>query len=168
MRPKQTVLALLAVAALTGLPGCSGSEDELDDVTAPAPADSGAGLPGLDGNPEAAQHTGPIPVVEVDFSAAAPPEKQMDAVVDAANAGFFKEDGDSPAPKDAVSLLNRAIEVYGERRHETDDGDGPKWPVITDLNQLVRYRILRALPAAPPGQKFTMDPRTKVVTLEAQ
>lgn len=109
-------------------------------------------------------NTGPIPEIAVDFSSSAP-EQQIATVVDSANASYFQAQGAAGIPKDAVELLNRAIQVYGERRQETDDGDGPKWPVITDLNQLVRYKILRALPAAPSGKKYALDPRTKVVSL---
>jgi hypothetical protein len=170
MLDSRIVHSLAAALMLGLLSGCGGSDDETaPDLAAPPPG-AGGGLPALDGSsPEAiqpAQNTGPIQTVEVDFSSAAPPEKQIGAVVESANAALFKEDGEAKAPTDAVSLLNRAIEVYGERRHETDDGDGPQWPVISDLNQLVRYRILRALPAPPPGKKFKLDPKTKVVSLE--
>ena len=89
----------------------------------------------------------------------------MEAVVEGANAAYFQAQGAAEAPKSVTELLNRAIQVYGERRQETDEGDGPTWPVISDLNQLVRYKILRALPAAPAGKKYQMDPQTKVVTM---
>lgn len=101
----------------------------------------------------------------MEFSQTAPPEKGITAVVDPSSSGYFKADGDAGVPKDAVELLNRAIEVYEEKRSRTDDGDGPKWPVLKDLNQLVTYRILRALPAAPMGKKFVLDPKTKKVSL---
>jgi hypothetical protein len=171
MRLKHILHTCCAASTLLVLAGCGGVDDDLGDATV-AQGDSASALPALEGaapqGTEPALNTAPVQTVEVNFSSAAPPEQQLGSVVEAANLNAFKEDGDAPAPKDAVTLLQRAIEVYGERRDRTDDGDGPKWPVFSDLNQLVKYRILRALPAAPPGKKFKLDPKTRVVTLESQ
>lgn len=107
-------------------------------------------------------------MIPVDFSPSAPPEKQFASVVTPANLQMFGTEGADTAPKNAVEFLNRAVQVYGARRQETDEGDGPTWPVIQSLEQLVQYRILQGLPAAPPGKKFVMDKTTKVVSLADQ
>ncbi len=153
--------------------GCSKEEPVASVPEGPVVSDGASGISlttgAVKGGQDASQPsapTGPVPVVPVEFSDSAPPEKQIAAVVESANAAYFGAEGAATVPKDGVELLNRAIQVYGERRQETDDGDGPQWPVISSLDQLVRYRILKALPAAPAGKKYTMNPTTKVVTLE--
>lgn len=167
MKRLQHTVLCFAVAGLLAA-GCK------KDTPQPAPEPpAGGGASGISLTGEAPTvkptdglpaNTGPVPEVAVDLSGSAP-EQQIATVVDSANAAYFQAEGAAGVPKDAVELLNRAIQVYGERRQETDDGDGPKWPVITDLNQLVRYKILRALPAAPSGKKYALDPKTKVVSL---
>jgi hypothetical protein len=113
-------------------------------------------------------NTGPVQTVPVEFNPTAPPEQQFSKVVEGANMGLFQAEKGVEAPKSALELMTRAVQAYEIRRDESDQGDGPTMPVLTELNQLVKYRILRALPAAPSGQKFVFDSKTKVVTLAPQ
>lgn len=165
-------LAFLMVVSCAGwlVSGCDNGEGTAESAAQPQPnASLGQSIESLSQAPSAsAPMTGPVPTVQVEFSESAPPEKQIAAVVDPSNAGYFQAEGDTSVPKTSIELLSRAVEAYEDRRAESDTGDGPTWPVLRDLDQLVRYRILRALPAAPPGKKFVLDPKTKVVSLAPQ
>ncbi|MCD6049064.1 MAG: hypothetical protein K0Q55_467 [Verrucomicrobia bacterium] len=79
---------------------------------------------------------------------------------------YFYDKDDNFMPKDAVDLLQRAVQSYMDTRKYKAD-DSAEWPMITDLSMLVQYKVIRALPAPPPGQKFVLDPATRKVSLAA-
>ncbi len=68
-----------------------------------------------------------------------------------------------------ISLLEYVESLAsGYERTRASQSDGTPWPPLTDLNQLVTYRMVSRLPAAPAGQKFVYDPQTGKVSLVAQ
>ncbi|HEY1174170.1 MAG TPA: hypothetical protein VGH19_22585 [Verrucomicrobiae bacterium] len=56
----------------------------------------------------------------------------------------------------------------GYERTRASQSDGTPWPPLTSLDQLVAYRFVSRLPAAPVGQKFVYDPQTGKVSLAAK
>jgi hypothetical protein len=66
----------------------------------------------------------------------------------------------------AQEVVERAIVAYREIQSTKHD-DSPDWPVFNDLSLLVKYKILRALPPAPEGQRFVYDAATRKVQLAA-
>ncbi len=165
----KTVLTTVALSLAIGFAGCGGGDASAPGDTPAAPLASGGSLslsepaPAVSGAQTPPGPTGPAPVLTPEQVST--PEKAIAAAVDPSKLGYFAAEGDAKAPKDTVELLDRAIQAYEALRNRTDDGDGPKWPVINDLNMLVQYKVLRALPPAPAGQKFVMDPKTKKVSL---
>lgn len=174
MANSHLLLSTLTLGSCLWLAGCGDKEPVAETPAAPAPT----GLTSLTqtSQPTTNQstekppplNTGPVQTVPVEFNPTAPPEQQFSKVVEGANMGLFKAEKGEEAPKNALDLMTRAVQAYEIRRDESDQGDGPTMPVITELNQLVKYRILRALPAAPAGQKFVFDSKTKVVSLAPQ
>ena len=100
-------------------------------------------------------------------SPAVNPAGSLESLVNPGNVFFYDKD-DVFLPKDAVDFLQRAVQNYmNERKYqEADDSQG--WPMMTDLSLLVQYKIIRALPAPPAGQKFVLDPQTRKVSLAPQ
>jgi hypothetical protein len=96
----------------------------------------------------------------------ADPTGPLHGLVHSGNIFFFDNDGNF-LPKDSVEFLQRAIQNYlSEQKYKADDS--ADWPPMTDLSLLVRYKIIRALPAPPTGQKFVLDPQTRKVSLAPQ
>ena len=80
---------------------------------------------------------------------------------------YFYDKNDVFLPKEPVDFLQRAVQSYMDTRKYKAD-DSPDWPLLTDLGMLVQYKVIRALPAAPPGQQFVLDPATRKVSLAAK
>jgi len=94
------------------------------------------------------------------------PAGPLQSLVNPGNVFFYDKD-DVFLPKDPVDFLQRAVQNYmSERKYKADDSQD--WPMLTDLSLLVQYKIIRALPAAPAGQKFVLDPQTRKVSLAPQ
>lgn len=166
---RKIILNTIAISLTIGLVGCGGGDSQSPPET-PAPSVASGGSISLIGGGGMTSGTqtppgpaGPAPVLTPEQ--ASTPEKAIAAAVDPSKLSYFGAEGDAKAPKDSVELLDRAIQAYETLRNRTDDGDGPKWPVIKDLDMLVQYKVLRALPPAPAGQKFFMDPKTKKISL---
>jgi hypothetical protein len=62
-----------------------------------------------------------------------------------------------------LEFMNLAIDGYERTRASMTEGE--TWPPITNINQLIQYRILSRLPAAPAGQQFVLNPATGKVAL---
>ncbi len=94
------------------------------------------------------------------------PAGPLQGLVNPGNVFFYDKD-DVFLPKDPVDFLQRAVQNYmSERKYKADDSQD--WPMLTDLSLLVQYKIIRALPAPPAGQKFVLDPQTRKVSLAPQ
>ena len=83
----------------------------------------------------------------------------------AVNREMLDEDGKQLT---TLQFLERAVEQYDRVRPGTATADSDGWPELTDLSQLVKYRVLSKLPAPPAGQKFVLDPKTRKVSLVSQ
>jgi hypothetical protein len=79
---------------------------------------------------------------------------------------YFVDKNGQFEPTTAQEVVERAVQTYRELRASKHD-DSPDWPAFNDLSLLVKYKILRALPPAPQGQKFVYDATTRKVTLAA-
>ncbi len=160
---KHTLPLVATVCACLLLVGCGEKPAPTESSDAP-PAPTGITFAPASQNTPGAPGSAPVAPVEPP-PADAPVEKQLAVVVPPENAHFFQAEGKMEAPKNNVELLQRAIIAYEEHGSSQRGDDVSPWPPITELNQLVKYRILRVLPAAPPGQKFVLDPKTRKVTL---
>lgn len=67
-----------------------------------------------------------------------------------------------------LQFLQRMVDHYDRVRPGTSTADSDGWPELTDLSQLVKFRVLKELPSAPAGQKFALDPKTHKVSLVSQ
>ena len=77
---------------------------------------------------------------------------------------FFYDEADNFLPKDGVDFLQRAVRSYLDtQKYKSDDSND--WPQLTDLSMLVQYKVVKALPTPPPGQKYVLDPQTRKVSL---
>jgi len=70
--------------------------------------------------------------------------------------------------------LNRAVEYYTRAlssrvpQDEEEQKTFKPVPPLTDLEQLVTYRVIRAVPAAPAGKKYVFDAQTGTAKLVNQ
>ncbi len=85
------------------------------------------------------------------------------------NDEIFREYNDDGEMRSVTSILEKVVESYEQTREMAGGADNPysqkTYPPLTNLQQLVTYRFLKALPAAPAGQKFVLDPKTLKVSL---
>lgn len=65
----------------------------------------------------------------------------------------------------ALSGLNSAM-LELSHMHSSWTLDGINVPPITNVNQLVQYKVIAAVPAPPAGKSYKVDPKTLKVTLE--
>ncbi|MEW6306866.1 MAG: hypothetical protein AB1705_25665 [Verrucomicrobiota bacterium] len=103
------------------------------------------------------------PAIDAPGTAAAD-ENPVVAVLGTEAQAYFQDEEGRVTVKSNLDLVQRAVQVYVDLA-KTKHDDSPDWPPMTDLNLLVKYRILRSLPEAPPGQKFVLDPKTRKVSL---
>ncbi|MEW6306240.1 MAG: hypothetical protein AB1705_22465 [Verrucomicrobiota bacterium] len=76
------------------------------------------------------------------------------------------EDDDGKPLTDTLAIMQRAADIYNDYRFASvEEEDDEPWPALTDLSLLVKYKVLRALPAPPPGKRFVYDKETGKVTL---
>ena len=81
---------------------------------------------------------------------------------------LFKGYNDDGETMSVVDLLQQVVDSYEQTRIvSVVDDSNPQAnrtvPPLTNLQQLVSYRFIRALPAAPTGQKYTLDVQTMTV-----
>jgi len=95
----------------------------------------------------------------------ASPDGPLQNLVNKGNIFFYDED-ENFLPKDGVDFLQRAVRSYLSTQKYTSD-DSNELPPLTDLSMLVQYKVVRALPSAPPGQKYILDPKTRKVELSS-
>ena len=146
----------LLMSAGLALSGCGKSQP----ATPPPPPVQA--MPSLSGG----QPPPPPPPASAPTAAAATTSRERTtAAAPAKLSNFALEDDEGKPLTDAVQILQRAVEVYDDKR--SDDEEKP-WPELTDLALLTNYKILNRLPAAPPGKKFVFNPKTKQVTLAQQ
>ncbi|MEW6307045.1 MAG: hypothetical protein AB1705_26580 [Verrucomicrobiota bacterium] len=108
------------------------------------------------------------PTISVDAPTAAGSEQNpYVAMVGSESQALFEDGEGNITVKNGLDFLQRAVAVYDEMATTKHD-DSPEWPPMTDLSLLVKYRVLRALPEAPPGQKFVYDTKTRKVTLASK
>jgi hypothetical protein len=113
--------------------------------------------------------------VEAQGGSVPPPPPAPDATASApapmTNDQLFKQYNDGGEHTDTIVLLEKVVEAYEMQRSLPDVCDcvpnnNRKIPALTSLEQLVQFRFIRALPPAPEGQKFVLNPETGKVTLQ--
>ena len=100
------------------------------------------------------------PAVAVNPTVTAPPTPSGTAVAPAPTAEAPKELRD-PDGKTLTAIQYMQSLIDGYARTRASQGEG-SLPALTSIEQLVQYRILARLPAAPEGQKFVLDQAGKV------
>jgi hypothetical protein len=159
------LLFLLLIFGGWLLAGCGQSQP----ISAPPPG------PALDLEYSSAADA-PLPpedVLVIPFEAAtegsdSPDGGAIAAFVTEENRDLFEDEQGRVVAQSGLQVLQRAAEAYQTYRYTAVDEDAVPWPPLTDLSLLVKYRLLRALPAAPAGQKFIIDPKTHQVALVPQ
>jgi len=137
----------LAMASFIGFAGCKKEEEVVIAPPPPvAPAVNLTAAPPTPATP--APDAAPPPTLA---SAPAIPEAEMKL-----------EDGEGK-PLALIDFLNLAASNYERTRAGMTEGN--PWPPLTDLNQLVQYRVIKRLPAAPEGYKFVFNAETRKVTV---
>jgi hypothetical protein len=94
------------------------------------------------------------------------PPGGSDAVLTAAELTLYEDDGNPITG--TLEIVQRAVQMYEEFRFTSVEGDARPWPELTDLSQLIKFDVVRSLPAPPPGKRFVLDPKTKKVSLTNQ
>lgn len=81
--------------------------------------------------------------------------------------GFDAPDGASDDQKTIIQALNLAVESYDRQRAASvvEAGQEP-WPELTTIEDLVKYRVIRALPPAPAGKKWHLNMEKMEVELK--
>jgi hypothetical protein len=98
----------------------------------------------------------------------APPPGEVAGALAEAEAEPLRMVDDEGNALTALAYLQQAVDTYDRSRAGTATADSDGWPELTDLSQLVKYRIVRRLPPAPPGQRFVFDAKTGKVGLVNQ
>jgi len=82
-------------------------------------------------------------------------------------AGFDAPDGASDEQKTIIQALNLAVESYDRQRNASvvEAGQQP-WPELKTIEDLVKYRVIRALPPAPAGKKWHLNTENMEVELK--
>lgn len=125
------------------------------NVAQPAPVSASVAPPPMAGVNTAAPGGGSV--------AAVSPDGPLENLVNKGNI-FFYDENENFLPKDGVDFLQRAVRSYLSTQKYTSD-DSNELPPLTDLSMLVKYKMVKALPSPPPGQKFVLDPQTRKVSL---
>ncbi len=147
----QNIIAMCGLVA--GLTGCGGSD--ADTVAVPPPAAAPAVEMATPVETVAPAPVAPPPVAGEAPAMAAP------AAADAKTEFTTLDEDGNPIP--ALEFMNAAIDGYERTRASMTEGE--TWPPITNVNQLIQYRIISRLPAAPAGQQFVLNPETGKVAL---
>jgi len=117
----------------------------------------------------AAEPTAPPPPagVQTPTLGAPPPGAAVAPGAAAASVKVTLEDEDGNPLTDSLQIMQRAVEVYDERRFSSveEETDQP-WPPLKDLSQLVQYKILPRLPPPPAGRRWVLDATGKTVSLK--
>ncbi len=168
---KPIVPAILGLAAsLALLAGCTAQNPEVDpepaepisEEDAASAAEGGISLFAESSNGTQAEAP-PPPTTELPFAQNPTATKAGIPTVDA--------DGNQI---DTITGLQRAVEYYQRvlAVREPDDEEEEKYfkpvPPLTNLQQLVDYRVIRAIPKAPEGKKYVFDKDSGLVKLVSQ
>ncbi len=147
---------LLAICGMVaGLTGCGGND--ADTVAVPPPV----AAPAVEmTTPVVATEPTPSPLAPPPVAGSTAPIAATPAADEKTEFTTLDEDG-KPIP--ALEFMNMAIDGYNRTRASMTEGE--VWPPITSVEQLVQYRIISRLPAAPAGQKFVLNPETGKVAL---
>ncbi len=163
---------LIIVVGLVSLTGCGEADTDSPAATAaPTPviappvavniAQSSSG--GVGGVAPPPGMVAPGSALGAGVEPAVSPDGPLQNLVNKGNI-FFYDEADNFLAKDGVDFLQRAVRSYLDtQKYKSDDSND--WPQLTDLSLLVQYKVVKALPTPPPGQKYVLDPQTRKVSL---
>ena len=149
------IIVITMCGVVIGLTGCGGKE--ADSVAVPPPSDAPAVAMVA---PAAVGTAAPAPMAPPPVAGTAPLPAAGPAAAEKADFTTVDEEG-KPVP--ALEFMNTAIDGYERTRASMTEGE--VWPPLTSIEQLIQYRIISRLPAAPAGKKFVLDPATGKVAL---
>lgn len=147
--------AILASTAIT-LSGCT-QKEEATPAPAPTPAAPSLNVTGAKSTSDPAA---PAPAPSL-------PTRGMEAQ---SATGLQTVDADGKA-LDTIAGLERAVEYYTRvlvPRTPIDEAEEKTFkpvPPLTDLQQLVEYRVIKAIPAGPDGARYVYDKESGKVKL---
>ena len=172
---KQSILLSIAVATLTAACG-------KEEASVPAPATPAAPV-SVSATPTAASTTpGTTPPPAIDTSKIGP--SATSAAVDL-DSGGDKRMPNGEIAKDTLDYLNNLVTHFNEARATWSTDATPTFNTpqekqayddalkklkepITNLEELVKARLIKKVPAAPAGKKFVINPTTHKVELANQ
>lgn len=146
------MIGKLILISLTALLASCGQENKAPSTPA-SKAKPAEAVPGTAATPAA-------PAAAPELAAPAAPR----ATLDADPLFYFRRDEKGRYLGD-LEALQLAAEAYVGKAAMGEEADQPVWPNLTNLSQLVKVGMLKALPAAPAGQKYVVDPKTHRVSL---
>jgi hypothetical protein len=158
------LFSVLTVSVISLALGCGPQEDPSLPSAGGDASEAGATVAATPA--EASPQTDPAATAP-----AAPPAPAFSGEV--SSEGLPMKDEDDQ-PLDTLAALQYAVDTYERLRGmdgPDDEEEAKTWkpmPEITDLQQLVRYRLIRAVPQAPAGKKYVYDPQTRKVSLAGQ
>jgi hypothetical protein len=171
---KQTLLLALVVATVTA---CSKPEEVAPPAPAPQPS---VGVSATSGSGPATTAATAPPVIDTSKMGPPPPADAIDL-----DAGGEKRLPNGEIAKDTLDYLNNLVAHYNEaratwstdatptfkseqERQAYDDALKKMKEPITDLEALVKARLIKKVPTAPAGKKFVINPTTHKVELANQ
>ncbi|MEW6306242.1 MAG: hypothetical protein AB1705_22475 [Verrucomicrobiota bacterium] len=165
MHPRHMCRVVMLCGGLLLAGGC-GDKEVTTSPAAPASTPVAASAPPMaslgaeatvDAPPPASSGTTPIATIASPTAGAGGP---------AGASGVTLEDEDGNPLTDALKVMQRAVDMYQDHRFSSvqNENDEP-WPELTDLSQLVKYKVVPALPQAPAGKKFVYDAKERKVSL---
>ncbi len=160
---KEIVIMLLGGALFAGCGDDDVKGSDLPPIDAAADERSAAAEEAM----EAEEKKEAIAEFEAELAAAMPelPATTPGAPVTAQAAlGEYGQD-DEGNNIDLLTALNNAMVELELKRTYWMENEIPI-PPITNVQQLVQYRVVRAVPAPPAGKQYKVDPKTLKVTIE--
>lgn len=160
------MIGKLILISLTALLACCGQENKAPSTPTgkakPAETLPGTAAPAPPGAPPPPSKaaTPAAPAGASDLAAPAAPR----AVPGTDPLFYFRRDEKGRYLGD-LEALQLAAEAYAGKAAMGEEAGQPVWPNLTNLSQLVKVGMLKALPAAPAGQKYVVDPKTHRVSL---
>jgi hypothetical protein len=162
----RSVVISAGAALILAAAGCS-KDESLAELPASNPADSS--MSGL--SSALADETAAAPAAAAATTTASDTPFTTGVLAQTASPEGLPTVDDNGRHLDTLAGLQRAVEYY-ERviatrvaQSEEEEKIFKPAPRLTSLQQLVQFRVIKAVPAAPSGMQYVLDPQTRQVKL---
>jgi predicted small lipoprotein YifL len=164
LNPKKLSKSVLSLLAVSLLAGCSDKEAvEMPPAAPPPSGDAQVSLtPAAPANAPAAANTPPPPAATAPAAAGPAALSEAEAAAKDAKVEFKDLDGKTIS---VIEWLEQMVSGY--ERLRASDVETAR-PPIKQIEDLVTYRVIARIPAAPAGKKYSLDTNTGKVSVVSQ